>query len=177
MLNIKKLTIVTLGTMVIGNVAQASMMDQLIYNVAGQATNAAGARIGDEIYYGSSGGRGHAKRHRRAKHRKVRHKKVRSVVVPPVAKMTDEKRIQKALTSLGFYKGKIDGEINSFETRSAIKEMNIAYGIGDNASLKPEIKDTLIYLGTLFVFSFPLFFYHYQRQSKLYQIQKAYLNI
>jgi len=151
MLNIKKLTIVTFSTMVIGNVAQASMMDQLIYNVAGQATNAAGARIGDEIYYGSSKGGGSSRKHRRVRHKKVRHRKVRSVS-PPVAKMTDEKKIQKALTSLGFYKGRIDGEINSFETRSAIKAMNIAYGIGNSASLKPEIKDTLIYLGTLFEF-------------------------
>ena len=173
MLKIKKLTIITLGTMLIGNVAQASMMDQLIYNVAGQATNAAGARIGDEIYYGSSRGRGHAKRHRRAKHRKVRHKKVRSVVVPPVAKMTDEKRIQKALTSLGFYKGKIDGEINSFETRSAIKEMNIAYGIGDSASLKPEIKDTLIYLGTLFGFDRALIASGNDKKTKGKKIQTA----
>jgi len=149
------------------------MMDQLIYNVAGQATNAAGARIGDEIYYGSSGGRGHAKRHRRTKHRKVRHKKVRSVVAPPVAKMTDEKRIQKALTSLGFYKGKIDGEINSFETRSAIKEMNIAYGIGDSASLKPEIKDTLIYLGTLFGFDRALIASGSDKKTKGKKIQTA----
>ena len=46
----------------------------------------------------------------------------------------------------------ITSEVNSFETRTAIKEMNNAYGIGNTASLKPEERDTLIYLGTLFVF-------------------------
>jgi peptidoglycan hydrolase-like protein with peptidoglycan-binding domain len=66
--------------------------------------------------------------------------------------MTDERRIQKALASLGFYRGNIDGQVNSFETRSAIKDMNIAYGISNTASLTPEVKDTLIFLGTLFIF-------------------------
>ena len=64
----------------------------------------------------------------------------------------DEMKIQQALASLGFYRGMIDGEVNSFETRSAIKDMNIAYEISDNASLKPESKDALIFLGTLFEF-------------------------
>jgi hypothetical protein len=87
--------------------------------------------------------------------------------------MTDEKRIQKALTSLGFYKGKIDGEINSFETRSAIKEMNIAYGISDNAFLKPEIRDTLIYLGTLFGFDRALIASGTDDRTKAKKIQTA----
>lgn len=67
-----------------------------------------------------------------------------------VPQLTDEKKIQRALSSMGFYRGRIDGQINSFETRAAIKEMNKAYEISNNASLKPEAKDTLIFLGTLF---------------------------
>jgi len=66
--------------------------------------------------------------------------------------LTDERHIQMALSSLGFYHGRIDGQVNSYETRAAIKEMNMAYEISQNASLNPEAKDTLIFLGTLFEF-------------------------
>ncbi|RUM73326.1 MAG: peptidoglycan-binding protein, partial [Sulfurovum sp.] len=177
MLKVKKIMVIALGTIAAGGLAQASMAEQLFYNVAGQATNAAGARLGDEIYYGSSRGRAPARRHRRVRHKvrhKAKHRKVHNTVAAPaVAKMTDEKRIQKALTSLGFYKGKIDGEINSFETRSAIKEMNIAYGISDNASLKPEIRDTLIYLGTLFGFDRALISSGTDERTKAKKIQTA----
>ena len=132
------------GVLALGSFAQASMLDQLIYNVAGQATNAAGARLGDEIYYGSS------KPAPRATHRKKKRRSAKRVT--SAVRMTDERRIQKALAGLGFYRGRIDGQVNSFETRSAIKELNIAYGIGSTSSLKPEVKDTLIFLGTLFIF-------------------------
>jgi len=136
----------------ITTVSQASMADALIYNIAGQATNAIGARIGDEIYYGTSRKRTRTKKRRtkrRHKH-KQRKKATAKKVHAPV--MTDEKRIQKSLSSLGFYRGQIDGQVNSFETRSAIKKMNKAYNISRSASLKPEVKDTLIFLGTLFGF-------------------------
>jgi len=139
-----------LMTASIATVSQASMADALIYNIAGQATNAMGARIGDEIYYGTSR---HVTRQRtthRHRHRKKHNRATAQKVHAPV--MTDEKRVQKALASLGFYRGQIDGQVNSFETRSAIKKMNKAYNISNSASLKPEVKDTLIFLGTLFSF-------------------------
>ena len=144
MVKIKKLFVGLVSILALGSVSQASMLDQLIYNVAGQATNAAGARIGDEIYYGSS---------KPKPQRQVRQKKRKTAKrATSTARMTDERRIQKALASLGFYRGNIDGQVNSFETRSAIKDMNIAYGISNSASLTPEVKDTLIFLGTLFMF-------------------------
>jgi peptidoglycan hydrolase-like protein with peptidoglycan-binding domain len=143
-LKVKKLFVVSVGVLALGGVSQASMMDQLLYNVAGQATNAAGARLGDEIYYGSS--RSAPQQTHHVKHRK--HKKKRYVA----PRDTPEMKIQRALSSLGFYRGRIDGEINSFETRSAIKDLNIAYGISNNASLQPEAKNSLIFLGTLFDF-------------------------
>ena len=139
--------------------ANASMLDQVIYNVVGQVSNAIGARLGDEIYYGSSSGRParvvHHRRHR--KHRKhTKHKKVvtQKKKAPVVKKLsfTPQMKIQTALVALGFYNGRIDGEVNSYETRSAIKELNKKFGISNSASLKPEEKDALIYLGTLFKF-------------------------
>ena len=136
----------SIGVLVFSSVSEASMLDQLIYNVAGQATNAAGARLGDEIYYGSS--RSATPSHH-VKHRKHRKHKKQRYVAP---RDTPEMKIQRALSSLGFYRGRIDGEINSFETRSAIKGLNIAYGISTGASLQPVEKDALVFLGTLFDF-------------------------
>jgi len=165
---IKPLKLLLLSTAILSTTTQASMLDQLVYNVAGQATNAAGARLGDEIYYGSS---------RKARRQKVRHRAKRkrnhTRRAPVVQQMSDEKRIQKALTSLGFYKGKMDGEVNSFETRSAIKAMNIAYGISNNASLLPQTKDTLIFLGTLFKFDRILIASGTHRRIKGKKIQTA----
>lgn len=147
--------------------AQAGMVEQVLYNVVGQASNALGARIGDEIYYGSS-----KRHHRKVKHRKKRHRVKKHKKVMPIV-MTDEKKIQKSLKSLGFYKGSIDGEINSYETRTAIKAMNAAYGLGNNAFLTPQVKDSLIYLGNLFVFDRALIAKGSDKKSKGKKIQTA----
>ena len=164
MFKVKKLFVMTVGVLALGGVSQASMMDQLIYNVAGQATNAAGARIGDEIYYGSSRSAPPAKHHVKHKSHKKRYVAHRD---------TAEMKIQRALTSLGFYRGRIDGEINSFETRSAIKDLNIAYGISNSASLLPEEKNSLVFLGTLFDFDRHLISRSNDRRSKGKKIQTA----
>jgi hypothetical protein len=141
------------------------MLDQVLYNIVGQASNAAGARLGDEIYYGSS------KSKPRAKHRKKKRRSAKRVT--SAVRMTDERRIQKALTGLGFYRGRIDGQVNSFETRSAIKELNIAYGISNTASLNPEVKDTLIFLGTLFIFDRHLIANNSGNRAKSKKLQVA----
>ena len=164
MLKVKKLFVVSVGVFALSGVSQASMLDQLIYNVAGQATNAAGARLGDEIYYGSSRSATPSHHVRHKKHHKKRH---------VVYVDTDEMKIQRALASLGFYRGRIDGAINSFETRSAIKDLNVAYGISSGASLLPQEKNSLIYLGTLFDFDRHLISRGNDRRSKGKKIQTA----
>lgn len=161
--NIKKLLVVPFGIFILSNTSSASMLDQLVYNVMGQATNAAGARIGDEIYYGSSGSS--------SKSSSRKHKKRAPAKRNHAPKMTDAMRVQKSLSSLGFYRGKIDGQVNSFETRSAIKKMNIAYGISNGSSLKPEAKDTLIFLGTLFGFDRHLISTSNNKRNKNRKIQ------
>ena len=75
--------------------------------------------------------------------------KKRYIYVPP--RMTDNKRIQKALEGLGFYYGRIDGAVNSYATRSAIKKMNKNFGISNSSSLDSRARDNLIFLGTLFI--------------------------
>ena len=164
MFKIKKVFAISMGVLALGSIAQASMLEQLIYNVAGQVTNATGARLGDEIYYGSS----RHKTHR--KHRKYKKHKKRHVAAP---KMTNEKRIQQTLASLGFYHGKMDGEINSFETRTAIKNMNMAYGISNDASLRQVVRDALIYLGTLFEFDRYLIAANSTNKAKNKKVQVA----
>ena len=168
---LKKISSVGIGLLICSSGVQAGMVEQVLYNVVGQVSNAVGARLGDEIYYGSSGKRHvvrhHKKRHRKKRHRKKSHKKV---AVPVI---NDEKKIQMALTSMGFYRGKIDGEINSYETRSAIKMMNTTYGFGNNAFLSPQVKDSLIYLGDLFKFDRTLISKGSDKKTKSIKIQSA----
>jgi len=111
-------------------------------------------------------------RHYVKKHHKkyhcTSHKKVKRM-----RKITDEMKIQNALSKLGFYRAPIDGEINSFETRSAIKKMNKEFGISETASLKSETKDTLIFLSNLFEFDRTLIAKGKDSITKGKQIQTA----
>jgi hypothetical protein len=118
----------------------------------------------------------HKKRHRkkrRVKKHRAKKKHVRKYVAPKPKIDTPEMKIQKSLTSLGFYRGKIDGEVNSYETRSAIKAMNVAYEIGDTASLSPRSRDSLIYLGDLFTFDRVLIAQDNGKKAKAKKIQAA----
>jgi len=163
MIRIKSMASVLMGTLLLGNVAQADFADGLVGGLVGGAV---GSVITNEVY--KSNAPAPAAHHAPAQHRSTKKKK--RVVAP---QNTSEMKIQKALASLGFYRGKIDGEVNSYETRSAIKEMNIAYEISNDASLKPEIKDTLIFLGTLFEFDRYLIARGTDRKTKGKKIQTA----
>jgi peptidoglycan hydrolase-like protein with peptidoglycan-binding domain len=89
--------------------------------------------------------------HKKRSYKKKSHKKkytkkskTKKIIV------TDEMRTQMSLAALGFYGGKIDGNINSYESRSAIKKMNESYGLSSSSALTPESKDQLIYLSHLY---------------------------
>jgi hypothetical protein len=132
----------------------------------------AGAAVGAAVTYGvMKRKRRHTYKRRRA-HRKrhVRKKHTKRHIAPT---MTVEKKIQKSLTALGFYRGKIDGEVNSYETRSAIKAMNTSYELGNSASLDLKTKDALIYLGDLFIFDRLLIAKDHDQKSKNKKIQTA----
>ena len=162
----KKSAIVVLAAAVLsGNVAYASFGDAVVGGIVGGVV---GSVITNEVYHGK---RRHTTR-KRYKKRKTRSKKRRvKRVVAPV--MTSEKKIQKSLTALGFYHGKIDGEVNSYETRSAIKAMNNAYELGTTASLSPNAKDALIYLGDLFMLDRILIAKDNSRRGKAKKIQAS----
>jgi len=166
MLKRKSAAIVLAGSLLLtGNVAYASFGDALVGGVVGGVV---GSVITNEVY---RNGRRHRtiKRYRTKKHRTKSHKTKRHVA--PV--MTSTMKIQKSLTALGFYHGRIDGEVNSYETRSAIKAMNNAYEIGDTASLSPRAKDALIYLGDLFAFDRVLISKDNSKRAKGKKIQTA----
>ncbi len=122
--------------------------------------HSAGAFVAGTIV-GASIRRGHRKKVRRSKKRRI------------VSVMTVEKKIQKSLTALGFYHGKIDGEVNSYETRSAIKAMNIEYKISETSSLELKTKDALIFLGDLFIFDRNLISNSTTKKAKGKKIQTA----
>ncbi len=162
MMKMKNLTGMLIGSLLMVNVAQADFADGLVGGLVGGAV---GSVITNEVYNSNkpAPAAAPAQQHRQTKKKK-------RVVAP---QNTSEMKIQKALASLGFYRGLIDGEVNSYETRSAIKEMNIAYEISNDASLKPEVKDTLIFLGTLFEFDRYLIARGSDKRAKGKKIQTA----
>ena len=113
----------------------------------------------------------HTKRRVHHKKRRVHHKKKK--VVKKRIIVTPEMKIQKSLANLGFYRGKIDGEINSFETRSAIKAFNKANNLGNTASLSQKTRDALIYMGDLFKFDRNLIARGSDEKTKAKKIQTA----
>jgi len=68
------------------------------------------------------------------------------------ASSSEEEKLQQVLSSLGYYHGLIDGDLNSFETRNAIKTLNRTAGNGSKILLDPQSRATLLYLWDLFRF-------------------------
>ncbi|RRS30180.1 MAG: peptidoglycan-binding protein [Epsilonproteobacteria bacterium (ex Lamellibrachia satsuma)] len=161
MIKIKTVISLFAGALLAANVAYADFGDAVVGGIVGGAV---GSVITNEVYNRN-------RSQPKAAPQRYNNKPARQKYIAP--KKTPEIKIQKALSSLGFYHGRIDGEINSFETRSAIKEMNIAYEIGNTASLKPEARDALIFLGTLFEFDRNLIARGNDRRTKGRKIQTA----
>jgi peptidoglycan hydrolase-like protein with peptidoglycan-binding domain len=159
MKKIKGLSLLTTSILLTGHVAYADFGDAVVGGVVGGAV---GSVITNEIYN---------KKETKQQPQQKATTSQKTYYAPQVR--TDEKRIQIALQSLGFYRGRIDGQVNSYETRSAIREMNTAYEIGQTASLKPEAKDTLIFLGTLFEFDRHLIASSNDRRTRNKKIQTA----
>ncbi|WP_373034162.1 peptidoglycan-binding protein, partial [Sulfurovum sp.] len=162
MKKINSVSSLLMGSLLVGNIAYADFADGLVGGLVGGAV---GSVITNEVY------KSNQPQPAPAANQQQKQAKQQTRYVAP--QNTDQMKIQKALASLGFYRGKLDGEVNSFETRSAIREMNKAYEISDNASLKPEAKDALIFLGTLFEFDRYLISSDTDKRSKGKKIQTA----
>ena len=98
-----------------------------------------------------------------------------AVVLPAaeVAAVSDEMKLQKSLMALGYYHGAIDGEVNNFETRTAIKTMNQAFGNGNTLFLNTQVKEMLIYLADLYKFDKNLTSNDTNEESKNIKLQTA----
>ena len=155
----KKLSVIAAALLLSSHVSYADFGDGLVGGIVGGAV---GSVITNEIYNKD-----------KKQTTQPQRQSTTQKYYPPAPQMTDEKKIQRALSSLGFYKGRIDGQVNSYETRAAIREMNMAYEISQNASLKPEAKDTLIFLGTLFEFDRYLIASSNDRRTRNKKIQTA----
>jgi len=153
----KKITAVA-AAVVIGaggiQTLEAGFGDAVVGGVVGGVV---GSVITNSIYHS---GRHHYRR-------RVHHR------APATPVMTDEMKIQQALKSLGYYRGPIDGQINSFGSRTAIKEFNRAYEISDTAYMSPQERDALIYLGTVLDLDHNLAAPGNDRRSRTRRIQAA----
>lgn len=161
----KKISVLTVGTLLAMNVAHADFGDAVVGGIVGGAV---GSVITNEVYNSNRHSSPPPAQHHYKSTKHKTHKTHKAV-----HKDTPEMKIQRALAGLGFYHGRIDGEINSFETRSAIKEMNKAYEIGNTASLKAEERDALIFLGTLFEFDRNLIARGSDKRTKGRKLQTA----
>jgi len=151
-------TMIIVATLLLGvgvQRAEAGFGDAVAGGIVGGVV---GSVITNEIYHS---GRRHSTVHHRRRHR------------APQPVETDEMKIQRALKSLGYYRGPIDGQINSFESRSAIKALNRAYEIGDSAYMSPQERDTLIYLGNLLQIDRALITQGSDRRSRTKRVQAA----
>ncbi|WP_294955934.1 peptidoglycan-binding protein [Sulfurovum sp.] len=164
MIKIKSVSVLVSALLLTSTVSYANFGDAVVGGLVGGAV---GSVITNEVY--------NSNRHetRRTTHHRTHKSTKRKKQHHAVPRMTDEKRIQKALAGLGFYHGTIDGEVNSYETRSAIKEMNKAYEISQSAAMSNEEKDALIYLGTLFTFDRYLIAGGNDKKTKGKRIQTA----
>ncbi len=95
------------------------------------------------------------------------HRRSRSVTITPNMK------IQKSLTNLGLYQGKIDGKLSTYTSRTAIKKLNTQYGLGGGASLDDRSRDQLLYLSDLYQIDNYLFAEGKSKRSKNKRIQAA----
>jgi len=68
------------------------------------------------------------------------------------SRMTDEKRIQKALQGLGYYHGAINGRLNTYNVRMSIKQANEHFGYDPVPILNQRMRENLTVLGMLFFY-------------------------
>jgi peptidoglycan hydrolase-like protein with peptidoglycan-binding domain len=61
----------------------------------------------------------------------------------------EPKKVQQTLSKLGFYSGKFDGNLNSFDARSAIEEFQSYYNLKDSGILNKTQKQDLLYMHDL----------------------------
>jgi len=124
-------------------------------------------RGNDDVSYKSR----HKRKHRYKHHRKKTKK--RSASSLKITGLSNEKKLQKSLTVLGFYHGDIDGAVNEDATRQAIRKMNIAYRNEDTPFLDFQMKNELILLADLSQYNHYLKLKNKSKKNRVLQLQTA----
>lgn len=63
---------------------------------------------------------------------------------------TDEMKIQQSLYGLGFYDSKLDGNLNTLESRTAINAFQKSYGLKETGIINDSNKQHLLFLHELY---------------------------
>ncbi len=154
----KKIVGVVLGTLLLGGGVAQARNNAALFGVAAAVIGAAAIANHNSRANAQPRYREAPRSHRNTRHHKKRYTKKKTGKAKVAAKkktnrvkvVTNDMRVQKSLYKLGFYDGKANGDLNSFSTRSAIKKMNVAYGISEDSSMEQKTKDQLIYMSHLY---------------------------
>ncbi len=106
-------------------------------------------------------------------HKKATRSSRKKVARKKTIVVTDEMKIQKTLVSLGYYSGTINGDLNSFETRNAVKKLNESYGISNSSSIDEKTKNQLLYIANLYELDKALNTKETSKKAKGKQLQAA----
>lgn len=106
------------------------------------------------------------------KKKTYRKKKRRSKPAAP-AVSTEGVKVQKALRSAGYYSGPLNGKLASYDTRAAIMQYQLRYGLNQTGVLSPDVKGVLLQLGDNAELSTHLANTGYSQREKAKRLQAA----
>ena len=82
-------------------------------------------------------------------------------------------KVQQALAANGFYNASFNGNLESYESRSAIMQYQQRYGLPTTGTLQDDVKNLLVFQGESAVLSNYLNYLGYERRDKARRIQAA----
>jgi peptidoglycan hydrolase-like protein with peptidoglycan-binding domain len=82
-------------------------------------------------------------------------------------------KVQKALTNVGYYSGPLNGNLDSYDSKSAIMQYQAQYGLVQTGILLPEVKGILLHQGDIAEITEHLNNPGYDKRSKAKRLQAA----
>ena len=86
---------------------------------------------------------------------------------------SDGVQVQNALTSLGYYAGPLDGNLDSYESRSAVMSYQSQYGLPQTGLLQSDVKSILKYQGEVAELSGHLNYLGFEQLEKNKRLQSG----
>lgn len=148
--------------------------------LAGSGSNAfvgslLGGALGSAIsnsYYNNQRKQQQAQQRKTYKKKTYRKKKRRTKPAAP-AISTEGVKVQKALRSAGYYNGPFNGKLASYDTRAAIMQYQLRYGLNQTGVLSPDVKGVLLQQGDNAELSTHLSNAGYSQREKAKRLQAA----